>query len=497
MEKRCDITRAITLGLVKYPHQVTGVEWLVTRENDKYNDVSKGGILADEMGLGKTYEILSLIVTNFRKRTLIVIPRSLLEQWESVIYKSLGHKAFIYHGRHSKCSTYELMKYPIVLTTYGMILSRSKSCHSVIWDRIVFDEAHTLRNSSSLVHIGASMLKSDNKWLITGTPIQNRRKDFHSLCEIIGVTSTTYKDIKNLPMIIENCFMRRTLSDVGIELPQLNNITVHVPWGNGSGKKLTTQIHEAMEHSNLYPKIGLYVKAKQCCVMPNIVKTSELSELGIVSPFYSNDSCDKLSIVINTIKSRHYKHGNRKLIFCHYRKEIDYIYYKLSDTMKVSILDGRIQDGAIRRNILTSYNDAIIIQYNSGCDGLNLQEYTDIYFVSPHWNPAVEDQAIARSWRIGQVQPVNVIRFKMSLINDGLTMDHMIHRLQYSKRKDMNMIAEATQADMETGTECIICTTSITQHTIFRGECGHCYHFDCIMMWLKNSHTCPICRAIM
>jgi SNF2 family DNA or RNA helicase len=108
--------------------------------------------------------------------------------------------------------------------------------------------------------------------------------------------------------------------------------------------------------------------------------------------------------------------GCGKLIFCNFREEIDEIARRLQagGLGKVATFDGRTSF-AKRKAILKEKMDALILQIQTGCEGLNLQEnYSEIYFVSPHWNPAIEDQAIARCHRIGQKKPVLVKRFMMS-----------------------------------------------------------------------------------
>jgi SNF2 family DNA or RNA helicase len=144
----------------------------------------------------------------------------------------------------------------------------------------------------------------------------------------------------------------------------------------------------------------------------------------------------KLDKVSETILSRK-ENGKGKLIFCHYRKEIDELYRRLREggMNNIAIFDGRVPYNK-RQEILSQKKEAIILQIQTGCEGLNLQEnYSEIYFVSPNWNPAVEDQAIARCHRIGQTKEVNVFRFMMS---DENAMDNYINKTQESKRFIIN-----------------------------------------------------------
>ena len=105
---------------------------------------------------------------------------------------------------------------------------------------------------------------------------------------------------------------------------------------------------------------------------------------------------------------------NAKIVFCHYRGEIDELRDRLiRNEMSVETFDGRTPQKQ-RKNIITSTTcDVLILQIQTGCEGLNLQRFSEIYFVSPHWNPAVEDQAVARCHRIGQQKETHVFRFNM------------------------------------------------------------------------------------
>jgi SNF2 family DNA or RNA helicase len=140
---------------------------------------------------------------------------------------------------------------------------------------------------------------------------------------------------------------------------------------------------------------------------------------------------------------------NGKIIFCHYTGEIDMLKEALvTAEIKVNVLDGRISQA--KRNALLAEspeNVVFIIQIQTGCEGLNLQNCNEIYFVSPHWNPAVEDQAVARCHRLGQIKPVYVFRFimKPTFDIDGNTLDQYCVKTQMKKRKYMDSIYEVPE----------------------------------------------------
>ena len=126
-----------------------------------------------------------------------------------------------------------------------------------------------------------------------------------------------------------------------------------------------------------------------------------------------------------------------KLVFTHFRGEIDAIASCLTEAhLNVGIYDGRT--GPRERKALLSDTtlDVLVIQLMAGCEGLNLQHFKEIYFVSAGWNPAVEDQAIARCHRMGQDEPVSVFRFEMEpLSGGGLTLDRYCGWTQEQKRE--------------------------------------------------------------
>ena len=131
------------------------------------------------------------------------------------------------------------------------------------------------------------------------------------------------------------------------------------------------------------------------------------------------------------------------MVFCHYRGEIDILKRELSRSgLNVETFDGRVNTNN-RSEILTKESDVLILQIQTGCEGLNLQQFNEIYFVSPHWNPAVEDQAVARCHRIGQKNEIDVFRFRMVGFDDELetrTLDEYAADVQDAKREVMTMI---------------------------------------------------------
>lgn len=449
-------------GLDRKEYQEKGVSWMVGLEKvgNKVGDrVIKGGLLADEMGLGKTIQILGLICSNPLSHTLIVLPRALLEQWYTTILKLTKHSSLIYHSSGNiplnKISSHTISHSPIVLTTYGML--NSFILQSTHWDRIVFDEAHHLRNSKNKTFKSALNIPSPIKWLVTGTPIQNRRQDFYSLCRIIGIPETFYIDPNNAPNIAKLFILKRTKKQVGIHLPPLQQNTIPIDWKSEAERELSEDIHHHLSFSNssgsgilssidYSSPLPFLTYARQSCILPSLLRKrmEQFVEDNVIDDIDELDDglngTSKMDTVLNTIRSR-ISNGSGKIIFCHYRGEIDYIKNALSkDNLVVESFDGRVSQKD-REKILTKHCDILILQIKTGCEGLNLQQFSEVYFISPHWNPAIEDQAVARCHRIGQDKPVHVFRFNMANLNDddlAITIDKYTDDIQNKKRTIMN-----------------------------------------------------------
>ena len=450
-------------------YQYDGVQWMLNNElrADPVAGV-RGGFIADEMGLGKTIMMIGTMLCNFRARTLIVVPPVLVDQWYAQIYRTTGHKPLIYHGNKKKqISQFLLSQATIVITTYGAITLTKKQIdanaitplHQLLWGRIIFDEAHHLRNKNTTRYISARKLQSNIRWLVSGTPVQNRRQDFYSLCSLLGLPASFYTEVDNLPKLTADFVLKRTKTGVGIKMPNVVHDKNMVTWGNRKEMELSEEIHSALAFSHVSASksrafvanslskgsgvLSLLLRARQTCIYPKLLSKT-LTQNENLSAYSEAFNCSsKLDFAVDKILRRK-DNGCGKLIFCHFREEIDEIAARLraGGMAKVATFDGRTTGGK-RMEALHDKNDALILQIQTGCEGLNLQEnYSEIYFISPHWNPAIEDQAVARCHRIGQTKPVYVERFEMSPFISGegnnqlptRTVDNYVGAVQAGKR---------------------------------------------------------------
>ena len=447
-------------GLDPKQYQADGVAWCIDRERERDREQEReqereqssvpkycnGGIIADEMGLGKTIMMIGTIVGNFKMPTLIILPVVLMEQWNEQFQRTTGHSPYIYHGQSKKATTItQLQNMPIILTSYGTILAdarKDNKLQQVKWSRIICDEAHHLRNRRAKITSVVNKLQTKTMWLITGTPIQNHINDLFSLFDILKIPNNVYTDMSQLKDIMSTVVLKRTKKEVGIQLPSLHVNQIQSNWTNKTEQEIAEDIHEKMAFSkvntnhrkttsnnasdqtpppNVVPRgyiLVLMLYARMMCVYQSLVQNhiSKMKSIGCGNTETRAEwlkYSSKMDSVIQTILTRK-DNGNRKIVFANFRGEIDYLKQTLTTSgLTTESIDGRITSKRMRQKILNKDLDVLILQIKTGNEGLNLQQYNEVYFVTPEWNPKMEEQAIARCHRIGQTKPVHVFRFIM------------------------------------------------------------------------------------
>jgi SNF2 family DNA or RNA helicase len=522
-------------GLQKKQYQTDGIRFCLRNElaGDSLPHQVRGGIVADEMGLGKTIMMIGLILANFQERTLVVLPVALVKQWEQQILKNTGHQALVFYGAEKKRITQQMLEAaPVVITTYGHMICRSpapishkdvsKSTHArahgganrlyeLKWGRVIFDEAHHLKGRNTQIFRSVSTLRADIRWFVTGTPIQNSIHDLYSLCALLGIPAGYYADKNNIRTIVKHFVLKRTKQSVGLSLPPLITKNIVVQWSNPAEMILSHSLHSGIACLNIpggpdtdlapalpesqhidmswFPepspvKIGRMIQAKQSCIYPRLACRKSVPQMP---PCEDENYSSKISKVVRTILSRK-DNGKRKIVFCHFRAEIDYIQARITTafpSLVVRYLDGRTRENE-RRQILApdAAIDVLILQIQTCCEGLNLQQFSEVYFVSPDWNPSVEDQAVARCHRFGQTEPVVVFRFVMAPFKIPATAEtqHLLEaqrEREQRREQDTDGASQASTADIDD-------EDSTGDDTNDTNEDNGCIAFDTIETYTAN-----------
>ena len=462
------------------PFQVECFKWCIEKEQaqqhtqaqaeqhapqEQHTQSTRGGILALEMGLGKTIIMLGLIKCHIKPHTLVVLPRALLDQWEKSIINYCGHKPLVYHGSRPKNMKLSLLELKaasqLVLTTYGQIaISKQHSkgrkrslLHDIQWSRVIYDEAHHVSHQTTNEYKGALALRTEICWLVTGTPIQNNEKELYNLYSLLGLPNhRTYYADENYEKIAQQCVFYRTKASVGLVLPTLHEHNAEVEWENDSEREFAWHIHSMLsfcqvatkpiaaqiqsETENLNALRLTYLScAQQVCAYPPVLRRSMTQFANTLHHLTEADAAaypgmdltelyfskSKINAVVKTLLARK-ANGCGKIVFCQFYAEIDAFAdaLRLADpTLHLAKFDGRIPVHQ-RNAVLQQPVDILVAQIKMCREGLNMQaNYSEVYFPSPHFNPATEQQAIARCWRMGQEKEVHVFRYRLGGIPLG------------------------------------------------------------------------------
>tara|TARA_B100000575_G_C23121782_1_gene649301 strand:- start:409 stop:2067 length:1659 start_codon:yes stop_codon:yes gene_type:complete len=444
------------------PHQVVGVRWLLQRE---LTSGLKGGLLCDDPGLGKTIQIGAMMKGNPVGKTLIVVPTAVLHQWRDAMVHIFGEdKVYMHVGGNRVKNVYQwyygdsrLSFGSVVITSYGMVFhpldkgswdpEKAKTVlHDMPWDRIVLDEGHYIRNSKTKLHQMCSKLHSPMKWALTGTPIQNSEKDMAALLHFIG-KEDPHLELENS---IEEYMMRRTkrvLMEDNDTFTDYRIINHNCSFETKYEQDLYDSIERdaiaefnSMEGANGFKTnmvlLEMILRLRQATVHPNIAVESIQKKLdaagleGFRWPRLEGVST-KIKAVINQIKQS----SGLSLVFCHFKAEMELIQeYLMKEKIYSELYNGSMSPSEreevidkfksnkptiIRRRIgnrtivTKKVPTVLLIQIKAGGVGLNLQEFSNVFIVSPDWNPSNEIQAISRSHRLGQLKKVNVHKFTL------------------------------------------------------------------------------------
>jgi non-specific serine/threonine protein kinase len=417
-------------------YQERGLNWLHFMKN-----LGLGACLADDMGLGKTIQVIALLNycrTIKRERTLLIVPASLIGNWMNEIEKfAPSLKYYVLHPTENK-NTYNDQSileqdYEVFITTYGMIL-KYEWIKDVTWDSVVLDEAQAIKNPGTKQTKTVKQLKANYKIAITGTPIENRLSDLWSLFDFLNKgllgSSKEFTDFTKalkengdnygkLKQIVNPFVLRRLKTDKSIisDLPEKIEMKTYATLTKKQAvlyNKLVNDLKTKLENSEEgIERKGLVLsslmKFKQICNHPD----EYLGQNNYLEK--ESGKFERLREICENI----YEKRERVIVFTQFKE----ITQPLSDFLQTIFQhQGLVLHGEIpvkkRKDIVAKFQGQeyvpfMVLSIKAGGVGLNLTAANHVIHFDRWWNPAAENQATDRAFRIGQTKNVIVHKFIM------------------------------------------------------------------------------------
>jgi hypothetical protein len=446
--RETEIPAALNAGLRDYQKQ--GLQWL-----NFLDEFNFGGCLADDMGLGKTIQVLAFILSQRSKRpqntNLVVVPTTLIFNWQAEVEKfAPSIKILTLHGPDRSRDIKDFAGYEIILTSYGTLLSDIRHLKRYCFNYIFLDESQAIKNPESQRYKAARLLQSRNKVVLTGTPMENNTFDIFGQLSFAcpGLLGSKpyfkgqysdpidkFKDRKRareLQQKISPFILRRTKDQVAKELPDKTEMTIFCEMGSEQRRVYNAYAKEYrdflakkkdegdLNRHSLHILQGL-TRLRQICNSPVLLNDSQ---------FYG-DSSAKIDALMEQIENKSTRH--KILVFSQFVGMLDLVKKELEcRNILFEYLSGqsRNRKAKVERFQQEAEVRVFLISLKAGGTGLNLTAADYVYLVDPWWNPAVENQAIDRVYRIGQHKNVVAIRL---ICPD--TIEEKIMKLQASKKE--------------------------------------------------------------
>lgn len=440
-------------------YQVNGFKWLKT-----ISGYGMGGILADDMGLGKTIQVLALLVSEKQEKglkpSLVVAPTSLVYNWASEVEKFTSQlNTLVISG--AKEERYEdiekLSQYDLVITSYPLIRRDIDLYQDTKFRHCILDEAQHIKNPASQNAASVKEIQAENRFALTGTPIENSLIELWSIFDFIMpgfllshgqfvkkyeraiIKDDNQEALNQLKTQIAPFILRRLKKEVLKELPEKieNKMMVDLTRKQKLTylsylEKIKGEIQDTIQErgfqkSHMKILAGL-TRLRQICCHP---------ELFLENYHGGSGKLDLLQEVID--ESLQVEH--RILLFSQFTSMLKIIRKLLEEQgIEYFYLDGSTESKD-RGDMVARFNkeerQVFLISLKAGGTGLNLTGADTVIHFDPWWNPAVEEQATDRAYRIGQENTVHVIK----LITKG-TIEEKISHIQEKKKKMIESVIQ-------------------------------------------------------
>lgn len=417
------------------PYQKQGAAWL-----GFLNSYSFGACLADDMGLGKTVQMLAFLSTrtfsNNCPASLLILPASLISNWIAEIERFLPSlKYFVAHSsgdlaKDNQADSATFDEYDLVITTYAMA-RRSEWLHAYYYDCIILDEAQAIKNPGSMQTRAIKKLKSRSRIILTGTPVENRLSDLWSLFDflnpgLLGNRNEFNRFSKKLKedtsgygrlrQVIRPYILRRLKTDKAIiaDLPEKVEMKTYAELSREQivlYRNVVKEIEKMIAETDGIQRKGLVLsclmKLKQLCNHPAQYDGGGAFEEKRSGKF------SRLREICETVLAKR----ERVLVFTQFREMTEPLHDYLADIFG---RPGRLLHGGTpvkkRKAVIADFQSDryvpfMVLSLKAGGVGLNLTQANHVVHFDRWWNPAVENQATDRAFRIGQRKNVVVHKF--------------------------------------------------------------------------------------
>jgi hypothetical protein len=423
-------------------YQLDGFQWIA-----RLNNWGAGACLADDMGLGKTVQTIAYLLYVARKgASLVVAPASVIPNWRKELERfapslnvltlndSADRKATIDSAKSSD----------VVISTYGLLVSEAENVIGKKWNVVCLDEAHTIKNRETKTSASAMKLKADNRLILTGTPVQNHLGELWNLFQFINpgllgsyenfqqkfITPIEMEHDKvrqqQLNRLVHPFMLRRTKSEVVEELPDKEDITISVEMSDAE-----MSIYEIIRRraKEMVSDGGANVNVATLAEITKLRQAACCAELVEKKWKGGCSKVDRLVDLMTELRDG----GNRALVFSQFTSFFAIVRRALDKAgIEYLYLDGSVPVKK-REKLVDEFQNGdcpfFLISLKAGGLGLNLTGANYIIHLDPWWNPAIEQQATDRAYRIGQKQKVTAYHLVASN-----TIEEKIMRMHESKR---------------------------------------------------------------
>ncbi len=443
-------------GLLR-PYQLRGFMWMQALDR-----LHMGGILADDMGLGKTLQVIALLLWakrrgDDRRPSIVVAPTSLVYNWMAEI-KRFAPEIRVMASEGAQSTRAQQMAQlaspdcdvDVYITSYPLIRRDIGTLSNIAFRFAILDEAQYIKNAMSVGAGAVKQLKAQTRFALTGTPMENHPGELWSIFDfalpgyLLSFAQFMHRfgmgdEMDVLRRRIRPFLLRRLKGDVLRELPEKNEMLLTADMTEEQRRvyqasllRLRPQVDGMITGRNRIEVLAAITELRQICGHPSLVLPAYAASSG------------KLDMLLDILPGA-LETGHRALIFSQFTRMLRILERRLEAVgIECLYLDGETPPKR-RIEMVDQFNggkgQVFLISLKAGGSGLNLVGADTVIHFDPWWNPAAEDQATDRAHRIGQKNPVTVIR----MITRG-TIEEQVVRLGERKRELFDQMITAGEA---------------------------------------------------